>query len=341
MILLEEAIVRFNTAGAPYGVVAKPLRRRGRARDLIAAVEDVISPLELPTELRAFWLSVDPASIMRPALDGFIPLDRIVERREIDCPPAPSVLLPLADWTHSRIWVELASGAHPGGRIFHSFHDESEVSLWSFGVSGLLDLLSTALEHDLIDDRRGGLHAERFEVVVRQHLDEVLPAQSQRRFEAVDRSMFERHWQIAEGMDEDHFRLRGATHTVGALLQARLASSSVRATLQGRFQFDVGGGPIPGCVGTFSDGSGQLQIYVPQQAAVSGALGQNGEVEIDVVAMPTSGDGLEALTARKDLERSISSGLPIDGPSEILDRLIHQMGQLDTSVVATALRPMR
>ena len=157
MILLDEAIERFNKAVGPYGLGVSTWRRATKARRLVAEIESAIAPLELPIELRAFWLGHDPSSIVRPALDGFIALPDALKRRQIDCPPAPMALFPLADWTHSRVWIELASQNHPGGRIFHSYHDESEVSLWAFGLSELFDLLSTAFERDMIDDRVGAI----------------------------------------------------------------------------------------------------------------------------------------------------------------------------------------
>jgi len=238
------------------------------------------------------------------------------------------------------VWVELATDQHPGGRIFHSYHDESEVSLWAFGLSGLFDLMSFAFERDLIDDRRGGLHEQHFEIVVRKHIDKLLTGDAPRRFEAVDRSRFSPHWQHAEGLPSDHFTLRGATHTVAALRDERAKSAPVTATLQGRFELDVGGGPIQGCVGTFADESGEMQIFVPQPAAVRGAIGAHGEVEIDVLAMAPNGLDRHSLSARRELEHAVAAGWALP-EGEVLRRLVRQMRQLDTSIVATALRPIR
>ena len=339
MILLNEAIDRFNRSARPYGLGLASWRRRGKPARIVAEIERTIAPLELPGELRAFWSQYDPSSLVRPALDGFVAIEDALDRRAIDCPPAPLALFPFADWTHSRVWVELASNEHPGGRIFHSYHDESEASLWAFGISELFDLMSTAFDRDLIDDRRGGLHAANFEALIRHHLNSTLEPGARRRFEAVDRSQFMAHWQHAEGLGADHFALKGATHTVTVLQDQRGTSESVSATLQGRFELDVGGGPLDGCVGTFHDESGSIQVYVPQAAAVTGSLGTNGRVEIDVVAMQPNGAPLESLSARKDLEHAVGAGLSMDD-QDLFMRLMREMRQLDTSVVVTALRPM-
>ena len=339
MILLNEAIERFNAAAKPYGLGVARRRRTGKSERLVKTIDSALASLELPAELSSFWIGYDPGSIVRPAFDGFIPLEESLERRLLDCPPAPAVLYPIADWTHSRIWIELASKDHPGGRIFHSYHDESEVSLWAFGISGLLDLLSTAFERDLLDDRRGGLHATHFDAVIRRHLDDAMGLGGQRRFEAVDRSQFPVHWQTAEGLAVGHFELRGATHTVTGLRSERKRADSVTATLQGFFELDVAGGPLHGCVGTFSDDTGSIQVFVPKTPAMKGSLGHNGEVEIDVIAMPPNGSDVDTLSARQDVEYAVSAGLTLDD-QDVFVRLMQQMRELDTSVVATALRPI-
>ncbi len=340
MILLDEAVDRFARAARAYGVRLDPWKRRGRAQTLISEVEAAISPLLLPAELRAFWSSWNPATAQPPVFDGFIPLDQIAERYEIDCPPCPAILLPIADWTHGRVWIELATGAHPGGRILHSYHDESEVTLWTFGISGLLDLVSLAFEQDFIDDRTGSIDPQRMESIIESALDESLPEGSARRFEAVDRSLFPSHWQRAEGITSDHFALRGESHTVSSFRLAREVGDHVSATLVGTFQTSVGGGPLHGCVGTFEDSTGSLQVFVPQVTAVHGAVGRGGAVEIDVVAVAPNGSALDSLSAKRDLEHVVAGGL-LNYGNDMIIRLFEQMKYLDTSIVVTALRPIR
>jgi hypothetical protein len=340
VILLDEAVDRFNRAARAYGVRLDPWTRRGRARTLIGEVEAAISPLRLPYELRAFWSSWNPATAQPPVFDGFIPLDHIAERYEIDCPPCPSVLLPIADWTHGRIWIELATGAHPGGRILHSYHDESEVTLWTFGISGLLDLVSTVFEQDFSEDRTGSIDPRRMESIIEAALDETLPDGSARRFEGADRSLFPSHWQRAEGLEKDHFALKGESHTVSSFRLAREVGGHVSATLVGTFQTSVGGGPLHGCVGTFEDSTGSLQVFVPQVTAVHGAVGHGGAVEIDVVAVAPNGSDLDSLSAKQDLEHVVTAGLFNYG-NDMIIRLFEQMKYLDTSIVVTALRPIR
>lgn len=340
MILLEEAVARFNTAGRPYGVEAKRWRRSSRVRSLLDDLSATVSPLQMPAELRTFLATYDPSTIEAPALDGFIPLDRLAFRREIDCPPAPLVLFPIADWTHSRVWVELASRNHPGGRIFQSYHDESEVSLWAFGLSELFDLLSAAFERDLIDDRRGTLDANHLDTLISRRLDAVLPPSAPRRFEAVDRSQFLPHWQHGEGLTIDYYTLRGATHSVASLQAARIDGGHLNATMVGKFVPGIGGGPIQGSIGRLIDDTGSLQIFVPHPTAVNGAVGPEGRVEIDVVAVPASGVEIEALASSNDLADAIASGWGEESAG-LIDRLLAELPSLDTSVVVTAMRPIR
>lgn len=340
MILLEEAVARFNSAAKPYGVHLARRRGGNRARGVVERLGAEVEPLRMPAELRAFLATYDPSTIQRPVLDGFIALEELSFRREIDCPPAPAILYPIADWTQSRIWIELESRNHPGGRVFHSYHDETEVSLWTFGISGLLDLLSAALERDLIDDARGTLDANHFETLIARRLDSVIGTEMPRRFEAVDRSKYPPHWQHAEGLTIDHFTLRGATHNVAELKAARINQSHLEATLVGRFEAGVGGGPLAGHVGRFSDETGTFQVFVPNATAVNGSVGPRGEVEIDIVAMPSDGVDIDVLTAPKELAEALARGWNISDHSDVLDRLFAQLQTLDTSVIVTAMRPV-
>lgn len=340
MILLDEAVERLNNAGRAYGVRIDPWRRRGRARTLITEIEALVDPLLVPVELRAFWSTWNPGSLRSPAFDGFIPLEYMVDRRELDCPPCPSILLPIADWTHARIWLELASEEHPGGRIFHSYHDESTVSLWAFGLSGLFDLLSTAFEQDAINDRTGGIDAKQMERIIAASLDDILGPRMPRRFEGVDRSRFADHWQRAEGLTSDHFTLRGPSNTVDGFLSERDSGAQATATLVGVYQTSLGGGPLQGCIGTFEDETGDLQVFVPQVTAMAGAVGDHGAVEIDVVAVAPNGANLDSLSARNELLHAASVGL-FDYGNDMMHRLFEQMKYLDTSIVVTGMRPIR
>lgn len=307
---------------------------------LVEQIEADIHPLQLPRELREFWTKWNPATLRPPVFDGFIALGHLLERRSIDCPPCPVILLPIADWTHARIWYELATGDHPGGRVFHSHHDDTEVSLWAFGLSGLLDLVSTALERDAINDRTAGLDAREFERIIDESLDASLALDVPRRLDGIDRSRFAPHWQFAEGLAIDHFSLRGATHTVNEFLQERESGSQAAGTLVGTYQTNVGGGPLQGCIGTFEDHTGTLQVFVPQVTAISGAVGDNGAVEIDVVGVAPNGASLNSLSARNELLRAAKVGL-FDYENDMMHRLFEQMKYLDTSIVVTGLRPIR
>ena len=340
MILVDEAVERLNRAGAPYGVRASTWTRRARARRVIESIEAEISPLQLPQELLAFWNTWDPGSLQWPVFDGFIPLSHMIDRHQLEHPPAPAVLMPIADWANSRIWIELASGTHPGGRVFHSRNDEFELSLWAFGVSGLIELVADSLERDLIDDRTGGLHRMHFDAVVKRSLDSLIGTESQRRFEGIARIDYPDHWQRAEGISEDHFSLRGATHTVEMLRDQRIDGSPLSATLVGTYQTSVGGGPLRGCIGMFRDTTGSMQVFVPQLTGLTGAIGHDGAVEIDVLAVEPNGDYLDSLSARTDLQEAVRAG-DYHYPTDMILQLVEQMKYLDTSIVVTGLRPVR
>lgn len=340
MILVEEAVQRFNNAGRPYGVAVRPWSRRAKQHRLIAEIEQAILPLKLPMELRSFWSAWDPSSVQWPCLDGFVPLKHVLERQDLSRPLSPAILLPFADWSRSRIWIELGSASHPGGRIFRGDSDQSYVDLWAFGVSELLDMLSTAFERDLIDERRGGLHQSHVEAVATKQVREYVSAASPRRVEALDRSSFPEHWLAAEGLTADHFALRGPTHTVEAFKAARATAGNVSATLTGYYENTICGGPIRGCIGTLVDDTGQIQVFVPLLSRLAGAMGWDGQVELDVIAFEPHGTELGELTARDDMQRAADMGVA-DLGNEVVLRLAEQMKELDTSIVVTGLRPVR
>lgn len=340
MILVEEAVQRFNNAGHPYGVAIRPWSRRAKHHRLIAEVEHAIFPLKLPMELRSFWSAWDPSSVEWPCLDGFVPLKHVLERRDLSKPLSPAVLLPFADWSRSRIWIELGSDTHPGGRIFRGDSDHSYVDLWAFGVSELLDMLATAFERDLIDERVGGLHQSHLEAVATHQVREYVSAAAPRRVEALDRSCFPEHWLSAEGLTRDHFALRGATHTVEEFKSARTSTGNFSATLTGYYENTICGGPIRGCVGTLVDDTGQVQVFVPLLSRLAGAMGWDGQVELDVVALEPRGTGIDQLSARDEMQRAADMGVA-DLGNEVVLRLAEQMKELDTSIVVTGLRPVR
>lgn len=340
MILVDEAIERLNSAGRPYGVTMQPWSRRSKHRRHILEIEEAVAPLRLPTELRSFWNVWNPGSLAWPCLDGLLPLHAILDRRERERPLAPAILLPIADWSNTRLWIELASASHPGGRIFRGENNDSHVDLWSFGISGLFDVFALAFERGLIDEKVGGLHRSHLEALITREVREYVSAASPRRIESVDRSRFPTHWLSADGLPPDHFELQGATHTVEEFKASRRDDPHVRATLQGHYANTVCGGPIRGCVGTFRDDSGEIQVFVPLLAGLAGAIGQDGEVELDVLSFTPLGSGLDALSARNDMQVAADMGVG-DLGNDVVLRLTEQLKDLDTSIVVTGLRPIR
>ena len=289
----------------------------------------------------AFWTKWDPSTIGPPALEGFLPLERIADCRRLDCPPCPLILLPIADVHGGRVWVELASAGHPGGRIFHSAFDESVATLWAVGLSDLLDSLSCAFERDAIDERSFSIDAEELGRIIDDRLDQTLAPGVDRQVEAIDRSRQPSHWQRAEGLDSSHFALRGSSHTVAEFDAARHGGGAGEpATLVGTYRDSVGGGPLRGNVGEFADATGSLQVFVPESTLRLGAIGAGGLVEIDAVAMRRNGIGIDTMSARAELQLAASLGTS-EVSNELLGRLAEEMSRLDTSVIVTAMRPIR
>ena len=340
MILVNEAIERLNRAGEPYGVQMSGWSRRSKHRRQVLEIEEVVAPLRLPMELRSLWHVWNPASLGRPCLDGFIPVDEILARRELEIPLSPAVLLPIASWNGGTIWTELASATHPGGRVFRGDDNSTHVDLWAFGVSGLFELLALGFERQIIDSSHGGFDTSELEALATSQVREHVSSISPRRIEAVDRSRFPAHWLSADGLPVDHYVLRGATHTVEEFTQERSKSPQMRATLRGEYENSICGGPIRGCVGTFADTTGEMQVFVPLLAGLAGAIGMDGEVELDVLSFAPNGTPLDSLQARDDMQTATDMGVA-DVGNDVILRLAEQMRDLDTSIVVTGLRPVR
>lgn len=340
MILIEEAVSRLNANGQRHGVSVKPWPRRSKQRRHLHELEEMIAPLRIPIELRAFWNTWDPGSLTWPCLDGLHSLSKLTDRYQAERPLSPAILLPIADWADLSVWVELATATHPGGRVFRASDTESHVDLWSFDISGFLTLLADAFEADMIDDVSGGLHQSHFEALATRSVREYVSAASPRRIESVDRSRFPGHWLSADGLPADHFNLRGATHTVEEFKASREEQAHVRATLRGHYQNTICGGPIRGCIGNFGDDTGTLQVFVPLLAGLAGAIGQDGHVELDVLSFAAKGETFDGLAAKDEMQRAADMGVA-DLGNDLVLRLAEQMKDLDTSVVVTGLRPIR
>lgn len=344
MQLLDEAIERLTAALAPYGRNVGAVRNSRATSRALSTLRAALSPLRPPPELSEFWERWDADSFNEPVFDGLdTPARSLVMWRNHVELGYPRILLPIGSWTQGAIWLELESDAHPGGRVFHSWFDEGTIRLWTIGVSGLLDLVSETIEqygtthrvaptldvHDLPD--------EGFAAVLEATTASMLAPPGDWSVDLYQRDRWPAHWQEADGLDETHWALRGRTHTVWEFDVAR-EQRTVAATLQAIWRNRAGGGSLDGSIGYLSDGSGRIQAYLPNSVDRNAVVGPSGEVEVDVIAGPTNGEGAHILLTACDF-------LPVLGDQRALDdvlrRLNEQMGSLDTSVMILAMRPIR
>ncbi len=269
----------------------------------------------------------DPARLDRLLLGGFYSVDATGLAWAQRHPSVPPGLLPILEQDDLELWVELESVYNLGGRVFASIPGSNVVELWAWDIAGLVDLLGEALERDLVDDRRGQLHPGAVRRLAAERMDRDGLRLADRRVQL-----------SASSSVPDGWRDERRIETVAAFEERRASvGGSASATLTGVWRDELSGGPIPGTVGTITDGSGRLQVYVPTWVAPKGVDAHGDDVEVDVAAVETNGVGLDALSAHLDIQRLVAAGI-IDVPNELIQRLVEQMADLDTSVVVTAIR---
>ncbi len=309
------AVDRFASSGAPYGMAPFEAASRRIAVAGIAAVEGAIGRLRLPDELHEFWARWDVSQFGQAPFDRFLSpveaLDRWQQQVDLGC---PRILLPIADMESMLIAIELESANHFGSRVFQGSASDHEYSLWTIGISGLLDLLSDTLDRGGIMGRDG--RAVLDPAAVRRtaraaQLSGTFPLAGDY-VELGDRDGWPSHWLQVEWEASPRPVLRGATHTVAEFDVAR-ELGELAATLSGEFELLASPIGFGGSVGQFVDSTGSIQVFVSEPVARQCAWIGSGRCEIDVVGVPELAQ------------------LHID---------LHQLAGIDTSVTVVAIRPL-
>ncbi len=325
VILLDEALARLHDAARPYGHRRSRLRR-STPPSAIETAKAVILPRRVPEQLLAFWSLTEPNRLDSMFLGGFYSVDAVALTWAHRHPSVPAGLLPILEQDALELWVELESPATLGGRVYASVPGSTVVELWAWDIAGLLDLLADACERDLIDDRLGQLHPGAVRRLAAERLDSTGMRLHDRRIDLGDPEQTPHGWR-------DH---RPVESVADFERRRHSGGGSASATLAGVWRDEISGGPLPGTVGTLTDGSGRVQVYVPRWVC-DDVVAHDGRVEIDVAAVETNGIGIDGLSAHLDIQRLVASGV-IDVPGELIQRLVEQLADLDTSVVVTAVR---
>lgn len=213
-------------------------------------VEDAITPLRLPRDLRAFWERVDPATLrlwVLPRLIGpTFAYDTWKQVREEFPASAPAALLLVGyeSWNCLSVELDYERRADAMGPVLHVQDPETGLALAA--------PRQPLPPHPRYGNARSVGRAPREWPV---------------------------HWQRLSGIDSDDLRPHGATHTIAELL-ASDPRASLEATIAGRV-VDLG---------TFgattrlrvSDGSGEIAVDCPAAVTALGP-GCGLDFEFDVV----------------------------------------------------------
>lgn len=112
---IDRLIAALERAGAPTPLAPRDL-------DVLHQIEASIAPLALPTEVRAFWTRVDPATIAiapyPPPTSPAFALDSWTESADEFSMMVPKVLFPIARESHGHLMVELESDGGAAGTVF-------------------------------------------------------------------------------------------------------------------------------------------------------------------------------------------------------------------------------
>ncbi len=339
MGLLDDAIARCNLAAAPVG---GELLAQDEASG--AAVVDTIRRLAAPAEatddLLSFvrsWRTGDHSVLFEWLMDA----DLLGTIRECDrANRYPHALMPVFMNYKGSVWVELATADHPGGRVFRGWYDEGGGRLIAHDLAEIIDLHSDVIEAGGLTVAPDGFvdfESAELEDRIAVRL-EGLPVVPGRDFSAYDRPSWPEHWLALEGESAATWALRGATHTVAQLDEAR-ETGTLNATVVATFRETSGGGGY-GSFGFISDDGARLSVYVPLEIAARLGHIHHRLCELDVIAMPSNGNAADS--ALPIAHESLRHVYPhdADGLAEVMRRMADEMARIDKSVVIVGARPI-
>jgi hypothetical protein len=332
---IDASIDALGEALAGAGV--EPPQPPGKAPDL-DAIDETLSPMSLPAELRRFWLRVEPRSLRlwahpHPIDPGFA-LDTWKQHRDEFPGIAPRALFLVGYASWACMSVELDNPHSSGGSLFEWRLEDGDFYLRYHDLSGWLDHM-TELIRTAAFERREGTTGETL-LLTGPHASlpvSALPAPPPPNPVHGDITAYEReplrwpaHWQRLSGIEPEEVVPRGATHTISELLASDPAVA-VQATIAARVE-DLGSfGHVTRV--RVSDGTGTISINCPVAVTMLGP-GMRQEYEFDIVVP----------AGERQRPPDLDAIQPADDPvQDISQRLMARYGGPATAV-ARAVRPL-
>lgn len=304
----------------------------------LEAIDETISPMSLPTQVRRFWQRVDPRSLRvwtyPQLIDPGFSLDTWTQHRDQFPGIAPRALILVGYASWACMSVELDSPYSSGGTLFEWRLEDGDFYLRHHQLSDWLDTMTKLVSTGEFERRDGP--AGQMLHLTDPHTSLALidlPAPPQPNPVHGDVTAYDReplrwpaHWQRLSGIEPGAIALRGATHTISEVLSSDPALD-LHATIAARVE-DLGGlGDVTRV--RVSDGTGTISISCPVAVTMLGP-GMRQEYEFDIVVSP----------GERHTPPDLDAIQPADDPvDDISQRLMARYGGPVTAV-ATAIRPL-
>jgi hypothetical protein len=306
---LERAL---DQLGGALTVAGIPLWRAPESVDDLVDLEAAITPMRLPEDVRRFWMRVDARTLrVQPYPMMTSPEAALLfwrQARDEFRDMQPLALVDVGYESHFCMSVELDVGHIRGGALFEwCVSDPSGFTRRFNGIADWLAYIAELVSRGLyqrLDAKHGAVwvvpgyenaHAEQ----ALRSTPDPHPVHGPALHVGGDILDWPKHWQRANGLRDEHLRLRGATHTIAQVL-ASPPAVQLRATIAARVIDYAGGGSWARV--RVDDGTGTLNVYCPPGTTLVGP--RNGEWnEFDIVVAPglrhipadphTAGSGIE------------------------------------------------
>jgi hypothetical protein len=302
------------------------------------AIDETISPMSLPGQVRRFWQRVDPRSLRvwtyPQPIDPGSALDAWKQERDEFPGMAPRTLFLVGYESWACMSVELDSPDSSGGSLFEWRLEDGGFYLRHHELSDWLDRMTELILAGEFERR--DVPAGQVLHLTDPHTSLPLtgrPAPPPPNPVHGDVTEYEREplrwpalWQRLSGIEPEDVLPRGATHTIYELLSSDPALA-LEATIAARVD-DLGGfGDVTRV--RVSDGTGTISINCPRAVTMLGP-GMRQEYEFDVVVPP----------GERQRPPDLDAIEPADDPVEdISQRLMARYGGPATAV-ARAIRPL-